>query len=220
MRHTRVKIEVLPLRGCSLRFAWVLRDRDRGAQDDKKQGLRTTEGCHPETGGMAEGSGVSFWTSILLSLNAEVLKHPVWTHFKSQPGSSPSGDAARSLPLRMTEKGTPCCGMLPPLRLGAARSRSGEKHTVRTTGKGTKPRFFVAALLRMTKLRPRPRARGHTERKPLRSIPGGERPWICRPERSEGPEFRSSESKPRSFRRKARRQDDKQGANPFARDDK
>ena len=26
----------------------------------------------------------------------------------------------------------------------------GEKHTVRTTGKGTKPRFFVAALLRMT----------------------------------------------------------------------
>ena len=36
---------------------------------------------------MAEGSGVSFWTSILLSLNAEVLKHPVWTHFKSQPGS-------------------------------------------------------------------------------------------------------------------------------------
>jgi len=65
----------------------VLRDRDRGAQDDKKQGLRTTEGCHPEIGGMAEGSGVSFWTSILLSLNAEVLKHPVWTHFKSQPGS-------------------------------------------------------------------------------------------------------------------------------------
>ena len=92
------------------------------------------------------------------------------------------------------------------------------KAPVRTTGKGTKPRFFVAALLRMTKLRPRPRARGHTERKLLRSIPGGERPWICRPERSEGPEFRSSESKPRSFRRKARRQDDKQGANPFARD--
>ena len=41
------KIEVLPLRGC---FAIAL------LRTTKKQVLGRTEGCHPEAGGMAEGS--------------------------------------------------------------------------------------------------------------------------------------------------------------------
>jgi hypothetical protein len=71
LRHTRVKIEVFP--------SVLLRDRVTGRQkqvsDDKVVILRPVYGRR---------IWVSFWTSILLSLNAEVLKHPVYA-LKSQP---------------------------------------------------------------------------------------------------------------------------------------
>ncbi len=108
--RSRPRRERVSLLVCHPEAVWVLRDRDRLAQDDKNRGTgpRTTEGCHPQAGIWADcPRGGSQFEAV--QNQKQVLACLLGTTDKGKTEVLPSGDASRS----------PCSG-----RQTKAKSRS------------------------------------------------------------------------------------------------